>query len=1136
MNGNQTQAEIDAIWKTHGITYTYDAAGRRTSMMDGAGQRTLYYFDANGRVTHTINALGQVQENVYDNIGQLVETIRYGAPVSLRGLNGGLVNDTLRRAIAAARDAKADIHATYAYTEDGRLAKETDGAGGVIEHGYDALGNEVQRLTRIAGAISRADRMVHDRLGRLTQSTDDALGYARKDTREYDAFGRIITVRDGVGHVVSHRYDRLGREVLTYDNVGAKSTAYDGFGNVLWRIDELGRRTRYAYDAQQRSVTVTMPDGVAVTTIYNAFGQAVEVRDGNGDVTRHAYNADGSLIRTETGGIVTTQAYDRLNRLAETVDGRGVKTVYTYDALGQRLSRTMDPGGLNLSTQYRYDAQGRQYQTTDPGGCQTFVTFDKAGRVLSSTVDAAGLNLTTRYTYDEAGQRLTVTAPSGVVTVYTYDSLGRRDSETLDPTGLALTTRYTYDLNDNLIARIEPGGGRTQYAVDSRGRLVLKVDPAGGAVETRYDAANQVSAVITYTEPLSQTFGGGLYNEAQLRAMLAPRAADAAEYRYYDGNGRLAMTVGGTGNVAAMRYDGNGNLVERIAYANRLPTASIGTTQRPAEPPASPVHDQHQRTVYDALNRAVFQVDGLGGVVRQRFDANGNVLERVAYAGRIPLNTAMIEVAVEAALVTVADPIRDQRQVNVHDHAGRLTYTMDGVGAVTRNLYDAAGNRVRQIQYATPLAMGADPRSVRDSANDRVSDWVYDGLGRLIVSVDPTGAVTRRVLDASGNAVQVISHATRLGAGVPRIGDAILASVRASALDRATTSVFDAAGRAVLVIDAERGVVRNTYDAVGNLLEAYRFSTPLGGTDLAGADLASLTLAALAARLPAVDGQGRSTRSVYGANGLPVYKIDAAGFVTQFSYDTRGNVTGLRRYAHEVTLAGAAPSVSQVRAALLIDNARDRVDRFAHDPQGRLLRTTDSLGKSESYAYDGVGNKIGFTNKAGNQWTYEYDAAGRLLVERSPQTSIVETRWSGSGDLIVGPAKSISMVTRNIYDGLGNLVSRTEADGQPHAKTTRYVHDAAGRQIRTVFAPVNVYDSAADDVLANGASGAAARKESAPVSLVVDVLYDAFGNAVAGRDVAGAVSYKVYDKTGALKYEVDAEGYVTEYERNAQGM
>ena len=165
----------------------------------------------------------------------------------MRGLSGGQVNDTLRLAIVAMRNAEVDIHATYVYTRDRRLAKEMDGAGGSIEHGYDAFGNEIQRLTRIAGAINRTDRRAYDRLGRLTQSTDDALGYARKSTHEYDAFGRVITARDGAGESVNHQYDSLGREVLTYDNVGARSTAYDAFGNVLSRIDELGRRTRYAY-------------------------------------------------------------------------------------------------------------------------------------------------------------------------------------------------------------------------------------------------------------------------------------------------------------------------------------------------------------------------------------------------------------------------------------------------------------------------------------------------------------------------------------------------------------------------------------------------------------------------------------------------------------------------------------------------------------------------------------------------------------------------------------------------------------------------------------------------------------------------------------------------------------------------
>lgn len=113
IDGNQTQAQIDDIWRTYGTSYTYDAVGRRTSMVDGAGQRTLYYFDANGRVTHTINALGYVQENVYDNLGQLVETVRYGAPINTQGLNGGPVNDALKLALAAASNANVDIRATY---------------------------------------------------------------------------------------------------------------------------------------------------------------------------------------------------------------------------------------------------------------------------------------------------------------------------------------------------------------------------------------------------------------------------------------------------------------------------------------------------------------------------------------------------------------------------------------------------------------------------------------------------------------------------------------------------------------------------------------------------------------------------------------------------------------------------------------------------------------------------------------------------------------------------------------------------------------------------------------------------------------------------------------------------------------
>ena len=49
------------------------------------------------------------------------------------------------------------------------------------------------------------------------------------------------------------------------------------------------------------------------------------------------------------------------------------------------------------------------------------------------------------------------------------------------------------------------------------------------------------------------------------------------------------------------------------------------------------------------------------------------------------------------------------------------------------------------------------------------------------------------------------------------------------------------------------------------------------------------------------------------------------------------------------------------------------------------------------------------------------------------------------------------------------------------------------------------------------------------------MVYDAFGQALASRSVAGHWSYKTYDRAGRLAYEIDAMGYVSGYARDAFG-
>ena len=202
-----------------------------------------------------------------------------------------------------------------------------------------------------------------------------------------------------------------------------------------------------------------------------------------------------------------------------------------------------------------------------------------------------------------------------------------------------------------------------------------------------------------------------------------------------------------------------------------------------------------------------------------------------------------------------------------------------------------------------------------------------------------------------------------------------------------------------------------------------------------------------------------------------------------------------------------------------------------------------------------MGNKTGFVNKAGNQWTYEDDAAGRLVIERTPQTNIVETSWSGAGDLVVGATKSVSMVTRNVYDGLGNLVARTEADGQPQAKTTRYVYDAAGRQIRTCLLYTSytprwelakieesggrviylTYDIEGNHVATMDSNGIAmSRTYDSGNRVLTETLYTVPQSSMSSP-AGPLVTRNVYDASGRLRFQLSPEGNVTEYRYNARG-
>lgn len=1133
ITAGMTQEQIDAVWNKYSISYTYDAAGRRMSMTDALGNRTRYFYDGDGNLTFTVNALGEISARDYNALGQLVATTAYATRIQNFSAQGGVASDDVKALLTSLRNPTLDTRVTYAYNTDGTLASETNAAGGIVTHAYDAFGEETTRTTT-NGAISQTKAFSYDRRGNLVSTSLDPAGLNITTRSEYDPFGRVIRSVDASGNATTYRYDDLGRQVQTTDALGnARSATYDAFGRVLTETDALGNVTKYAYNLTNRSTTVTTPDGVSVVTVVSRNGQTTKITDGRGYETIYKYDHDGNLLTTDDDIRQVVNKYDVAGHLIETDDPNGNAVKYTYDAAGRVLTRTVDAGGLNLVTRYAYDAKGQQITVTDANGTVTRTDYDNSGQIVARVVDVGGLNLTTGYSYDQVGNVLTVVSPDGVSTRYEYDATGRRIAETIDPTGLAITRRYTYDASGHVATATDGNGNVTRYFYDERGLLAYTVDPLGNVVGNVYDKDGQITAVVHYAQALaaSEVATAGS-STATLTTLLHGSADDITERRVYDAAGHLKYTIDSTGAVVRLTYDKSGNVTERLAYATPI---DLATWNGVGDPPAvtDPAHDQATRTVYDAIGRPIYIVDAYGALTTLKYDTNGNVTDKVVYAKPVPAGTAVTASALKSAITSLADAAHDVHERNVYDAANRLTWTVNGVGSVVRFVYDADGNVISQTRFANVVSATTSPSKVVASASDLVTRMTYDGANRLVYQVDAVGNVVRQRFDAQGRVIERQVYATPVAVSNLPADMAKMASlVRPDPLnDRITRSVYDAAGREIFNVDASGAVVEATYDALGHVVATRAYANRI---DLNGFDPAS-GVDGVRVRLSADILNDRVSRSVYDADGRAIYQIDSLGFVTANTFDAFGRV--VNRTLYGLAVSTNTPWTAQgVSAALVPSSSLDRTSVTTYDANGRILSTRDALGYTQSYTYDGLGNKRTYTNQKGSVWTYDYDAAGRLVAETSPQIDLTHLTYDANSNLVVDPAASGpgSVVTRTTYDALGRVIARTEAYGRPEARTTRYDYDAVGHQVKTTFPPVGVYDASRDNLTVNGANSLADRMENL-TELSSQTVYDALGNAVANQDVAGNWSYKAYDTQGNVLYDIDALGYVTAYGRNAYG-
>jgi RHS repeat-associated protein len=449
----------------------------------------------------------------------------------------------------------------------GQLAQVRDGAGRIVEFGYDGQ----FQFTSLTGPGGERYRYSYDNRGNLT-GIRDALNL--ETGFDYEAnFNRLASFTDARENGIDYEYDARGNLVgIVYADDSRETFTHDARGNVLTATNRRGQTITYTYNAAGLVTTkdyATTPGVVDFTYQYDAAGNLTEAAGGNG-TTRMTYEpATDRLTRIDyPGGQWFEFTYTPTGQRKKRTDQDGHVTNYNYDAAG-RLD-TMTDGSLSLIVDYDYDTAGRLSRKTLGNGVYTTYEYDSAGNVLhlinyqpggailsryDYTYDVSGrrTSMTTlagtfEYGYDALGQLIAVLHPDGRLVSYDYDAAGNRRQ--VNDNG-AVTTYTTNDLNQYVTV------GNATYEFDLDGNLIRKTEN-GDTTTYTYDIENRLIGVATPLDSWVYSYDpfgnriAGTHNGEVTQFIVDPF-----------GLGNVAAELDGTGNVMA-RYEHGFGLLSRV--------------------------------------------------------------------------------------------------------------------------------------------------------------------------------------------------------------------------------------------------------------------------------------------------------------------------------------------------------------------------------------------------------------------------------------------------------------------------------------------------------------------------------------------------------------------------------------------
>ncbi len=342
---------------TTDVIYTYDRAGRTTSVTDAAGRRKFDYYDDAG-AAGTLGASARLKSEYFDTSASaptavlgahtLTHVYKYGEAGVANGSLGELKLNTSTH-VAYGYDSVMRLNSvayaggtpfTYTYVANSNLVDQvTQGASGYLrDYDYLSDSNRLDKLKHAWGTdtATQVESVVgrdgYNRLGlRTIEKTTgvnymNALGrgseagvhtdYTYTDRMELDDSGKYALLAGGAlgglrgGTARDYDYDAIGNR--TADQFGAYTpnalnqyTAAPGFGAFSYdangNLKADGLRT-YDYDAENRLITVTQ-DGAVWNYKYDYLGRRIE-KSGPSGTTRFLYDGWNLIAELDASNTV----------------------------------------------------------------------------------------------------------------------------------------------------------------------------------------------------------------------------------------------------------------------------------------------------------------------------------------------------------------------------------------------------------------------------------------------------------------------------------------------------------------------------------------------------------------------------------------------------------------------------------------------------------------------------------------------------------------------------------------------------------------------------------------------------------------------------------------------------------------